>query len=295
MGNQEYEVNAAFNYWQKHRDKVDYICDRIPPPSPERGDENYYVWRFDNFMERHADCAHEPPVYYYGLLEDPEILLKKEKNKEEQPDAGKSYWEKIKKWWEDVTLNPKQLWLGLDKELKERQQNAKQYVKNDRDVMPNITKSYGYKYCLAFGKLLFPYLSKEGQVWITKTLDLLQQYMESGVVDLDWQGMYDESFEEKYQLSDKNKRVLFFTDIELNDTRFQSFAYATHPDAYIEGGIENLPYSDLIKIMITPDITEWADIETLRQAWYTGKKVVNKKLQDILREIMEGLDKINKS
>ncbi len=36
--------------------------------------------------------------------------------------------------------------------------------------------------------------------------------------------------------------------------------------AYIDGGIQNLPLKDLVKIISEPNIQEWMDIETMQQA-----------------------------
>ncbi|HCO67645.1 MAG TPA: hypothetical protein DIT04_07820, partial [Dysgonomonas sp.] len=238
MEDYDFDVTAAFVYYKEHEEDIPLICDKIPPASPQRGDEEYYVWRFNNFMERHLqDCSHEPPVYYYGTLIDPATVLKKKTDS----NTNKNWWEnakdKVEEAWDNTNLNPKQMWLGLDKTLKEKQQNAKQYIKNDETVIPNISKSYGYKYCLAFGKLLKPKLSPAGQIWVTKTLDYLQEYMEAGLVDLDWESEYSEKFKQTYDLSDKSLKVKFYTNIELNNAKFKAFAFATHPDAYINANI----------------------------------------------------------
>ena len=42
-------------------------CNYIPPYI-KKGNCSYYADRFKNFMIRHPDCLHSPPVYYYGPL-----------------------------------------------------------------------------------------------------------------------------------------------------------------------------------------------------------------------------------
>lgn len=265
----DFDVNAAFVYDKEHDEKAEYICKRIPPPCPQRGDEQYYVWRFNNFMERHVDCAHEPPVYYYGLLEKAEEI-----DREVKEEEGRK-----------IQLNPKQYYLGLDKALLEKQKGVKKYEKNGYWMKPNISKSYGYKYCLAFGKLLSPKLSDKGQLWVKKTLDYLQRYMEAGLVDLDWESTENINFNSKYKLNNKSGKIVFYTDIELNNARFRTFAFATHPDAYIKAGITNLPLKDLILISSTPDLAEWWDGDTRIQAIIVAKKLVEEKMEQVKEQV----------
>ncbi len=295
----DFEVNSAFVYYRAQKEETKYICKRTPLSSPARGDEEYYEWRFNNFMERHVTCAHEPPVYYYGLLEDPVILLKKQDEEAKKAEEGirsriKEVLKYIQETWDDITLNPKQLWLGLDPELRKRQKKAKQYVKNDHDVMPNISKSYGYKYCLAFGKLLNPKLSAEGQIWMSKALNYLQEYMEAGVVDLNWVAEKNKDFNRENGLYNKVKREAFYTDIELNNARFEEFAFATHPDAYLNAEMEKVPLADLVRISITPDLKEWGKGATWLQAKIVAKELAKKELQKALEKINEKAEEIKK-
>lgn len=44
-------------------------CNYTPAPIA-KGVCDYYVNRMKNFMDRHTDCLHTPPVYYYGPLRD---------------------------------------------------------------------------------------------------------------------------------------------------------------------------------------------------------------------------------
>jgi hypothetical protein len=266
MENDDFDVNAAFVYYKEHEEKADYVCKRTPPSCPKRGDESYYVWRFDNFMERHVDCAHEPPVYYFGPLENSEIADdQKVKNEDLKIQESLKY---------ILGLN-----LGLDEELLKIQKKVKEYKKNDRQMKPDISKSYGYKYCLAFGKLLYPKLSIRGQQWVKITLIFLQEYMEAGVVDMDWMSTENLFFNKKNQLSNEETKKTFYSDIELNNARFRSFAFATHPDAYIKAGIAKLPLKDLVLIASTPDFSEWMEKDTQIQAIIVAKKIIEEKLK----------------
>lgn len=123
---------------------------------------------------------------------------------------------------------------------------------------PDYYLSYGYKYCCKFTNELYPELSEEGQRWLDEARFLLQKYMEDGLVNK----IYTSKFNVKF-----NKKIanIGYDDIELKNDLFKEFAFATHPDAYIDAGLTNLPIDDLLKILSTPDLKEWLDVETLKQ------------------------------
>lgn len=291
----DFDVNAAFVYDLPEKIENKYICVKNPPASPKRGDEEYYVWRFNNFMERHVDCSHEPPVYYYGPLVNPDTVIKRKTQSNENKGILDKIKDKAVETWNETTLNPKQMWLGLDEEIERRQQNAQQYTKGEKLVIPKLAGSYGYKYCVAFGKLLKPKLSPEGKIWITKALDLLQEYMEAGLVNLDWMAVKNKDFNKRHKLYEDTKRKDFYRNIELNNANFRYFAFATHPDAYLDGGLKMLPYSDLVKIMLSPDLAEWWEGDTWEQAGYVAPDVIKQKTKEGLERIMKALDSINRS
>jgi hypothetical protein len=62
--------------------------------------------------------------------------------------------------------------------------------------------------------------------------------------------------------------------LELDDDTFKAFAFKTHPLAYLDGGLADLPVEDLAKITAQPNIQEWADIRTWEQAVDSGKVVL---------------------
>ncbi|MCQ2219708.1 MAG: RHS repeat-associated core domain-containing protein [Paludibacteraceae bacterium] len=87
--------------------------------------------------------------------------------------------------------------------------------------------NYGLKYAKKF-KELRNSLSKEGQDWVDETMLYLQQAIENVVVE------------------DRN------VSLELNTDEFRDFAFKTHAGCYKRAGVALLPWSDLIKIGVTP-------------------------------------------
>jgi|SRR5690242_1189453 len=105
--------------------------------------------------------------------------------------------------------------------------------------------NYGYKYCVRFGTELHPKLSAQGQQWLTNARQLLQVYMERGLM--------------------RNMAM------ELDSNKFKNFAFKTHPDAYWNAGLANVPlYWDKFLILGTPDFAEWKDGDTWSQAGDVG-------------------------
>ena len=147
---------------------------------------------------------------------------------------------------------------------------------------PEYYLKYGLYYCQLFKKETYPKLSEAGKIWLTKTLKLLQKYMEQGVVDRAFVAANNEKFNEDYHLAniydDNNKPIgvtaqtkEFYKGIECkaeNYTKncFKDFAFATHPDAYRPHAMQKLPVGDLIQIAWTPDLKEWLDGRTWEQA-----------------------------
>ncbi|MCD8031650.1 MAG: hypothetical protein LUF85_12735 [Bacteroides sp.] len=79
----------------------------------------------------------------------------------------------------------------------------------------------------------------------------------------------------------------FYTDIELNNSRFRKFAFATHSNAYLDAGLVRLPLSDKIKIATTPEIKEFLDPETWKQIWEVLEVQVQQWNQDVQRAVQE--------
>ena len=285
----------------------DKTCNFIPPPMG-KGACNYYINRFKNFMERHKDCVHTPPVYYYGELREFGKLTEIEKLIIKlttlptrtaiigQTDADKKIAEAEKKRKQSDTLLP-------------------QYKRNGKALVPTPTGSYGFKYCDRFTNELMPKLTSTGQAWLRQAKLDLQTYMEQGLVSEYYVSTYNGSYNIKNGLVLKNIKTnaitrsstsvinKFYTNIELNNTKFQSFAFATHPDAYNPKRMSSLPAHDLIRIMLTPDMKEWLGAETWEQAWIMAKNMdysgvtkatwdkLKKDTKEVIDELQESMNK----
>lgn len=265
------------------------------PNKIDPSDERYYFERFVDFMQRHIDCQnHTPPVYYFGTInEEPPSEKDSEKSKQNieeyiiniiNSDFGGIELYSVFNKVEIVSI-----FVNIKRELQEYidknqiEQNKSPYQHGDKKVIPYISNSYGYKYCIAFGKILRKYLSTDGQEWIDKTLKYLQNYMENGVYDEKWMpGIYNLDFYREHLF--KNPK-LFYKDIELDNEKFQAFAFATHPVAYMMGGLGKLVikkrFTDLILILLTPNFIEWKSSGTRKQAIITT--------ESLLKELILGL------
>lgn len=155
-----YEVGNESNYAETPGLVMLIECDLTPPPIAI-GKIEYYFNRFENFIERHPDCEHTPPDYYYGVLV----------NVDEEIDT-----EDLKELVDDTKLPI--------------------YERADGKKKPDPTQSYGHKYCTKFSKLK-PELTPAGQEWLHKTLKYLQKYMELGVVDKAYVSKYNHNFNKK--------------------------------------------------------------------------------------------------
>jgi RHS repeat-associated protein len=105
---------------------------------------------------------------------------------------------------------------------------------------PTYYLGYGDKYIRRFTNELFPKLSSEGQIWLIRTRRLLQQAIED--------------------------KVLQEPSIELNDNYFTKFAFESHPDAYIQGGLLSLGFEDKLDIVLTPDVQDLVSPLGVKQA-----------------------------
>lgn len=238
-----YEVGKESNTVNCQGLEMVIECDLTVPPLTI-GKVDYYFNRFDNFMQRHADCKHTPPDYYYGVLID--------KTEEIDEDDLKE--------------------LIGNKELPI-------YNRTNGTKKPDPTQSYGHKYCTKFTNLR-PELTSAGQIWLDKTLKNLQKFMEMGVVKQKYISEYNKNFNIKNGLKsedgviDKNRTTEFYTNIELENDKFRSFAFATHPDAYDPNVMQGLPAQDLFKILCTPEWKEWLHTDTWEQAWIMACEIV---------------------
>lgn len=223
---------------------------------------NYYKFRFNDFLKRHSRCWHTPPDYYYGQMREIE--------------GGFGIVDTIKEWWTPT----------LEKEMKN--EIVPTIKRRGRTLKPIPSTSYGYKYCVRFTKILMPQLSNRGQNWLKKAKLNLQIMMESGIINHEFVSAYNLEFNSKYNLMDNYNRKIFYTNIELKNMVFREFAFATHPDAYIDSGLLSLPIADKIKISMTPDFKEWGSGKTWEQALI----VMQEQIEHYINKAKNGLNSV---
>ncbi len=117
---------------------------------------------------------------------------------------------------------------------------------------PDYYLNYGNKYAHRFTEVLKPKLSDAGKKWVDRTFLLLQNAIEDRRIDL---GPKFDAFEQQ------------------NDA-FRGFAYGTHPDSYLRGGLHELPPSDLFKIATTPDAGDILNYDGIKQIIIVGLGIV---------------------
>lgn len=96
---------------------------------------------------------------------------------------------------------------------------------------PDYYLDYGDRYVRRFSEETRPLLSPAGQRWLDRVRRKLQEAIE--------------------ELRDSDP--LGFALLELEPERFADFAFETHPEAYLEAALAELPLRDLILIGSTPD------------------------------------------
>lgn len=153
---------------------------------------------------------------------------------------------------------------------------------------PAYYRAYGYYYCSRFGTYLLPSMdSKEGKRWLKSARRYLQEYMDNGL------GQNNKGTEIYLpsKLNEKASQKMSFAKqtVELSDKTFKTFAFKSHVPAYIDGGIEDIPFDDLLKIICEPNIQEWMDIETFQQAIQVAE-IVYPKISTIVRVVLPKVD-----
>ena len=117
---------------------------------------------------------------------------------------------------------------------------------------PDYYLNYGNKYARRFTTVLRPKLSADGQRWLDKAFVLLQTAMENRL------------------LKDRSA----YDTLEMNNDAFRTFAYGTHPDAYLAAGLSGLNPFDLAKIASTPDLGDLLSLDGVSQVVETGVKLL---------------------
>ncbi|QRK11714.1 hypothetical protein JQX13_17560 [Archangium violaceum] len=108
---------------------------------------------------------------------------------------------------------------------------------------PSYYLEYGQKYCDRFSSLGPKDLTPEGLAWRDRTLKALQDAIETK----------------------RMEDPVGFAQLERDPEAFKKFAYDSHPDAYVQSGLYELPAQDLMKIGTTPDLKDLFTKDGLRQ------------------------------
>jgi hypothetical protein len=137
---------------------------------------------------------------------------------------------------------------------------------------PSYYLSYGYYYCSNYGAKLKPRLSDAGKDWLDNARWWLQKNMERGLQ----QNMQGNVIKESSAKPGNGRFAMAVQQyrLELDNETFKTFAFKTHPLAYLDGGLGTLPISDLMKISAQPNIQEWGDSRTWGQALDSGEVVI---------------------
>jgi len=143
---------------------------------------------------------------------------------------------------------------------------------------PSYYVSYGYFYCSNYGAKLKPTLSKDGQEWLDNARFYLQRNMERGLA----QNMQGNAIQMRSVKPGNGSFTMAAPryKLELDSDMFKSFAFKTHPLAYLDGGLAGLQLADMTKITGGPALEEWADWRTYEQVWDSGKVVARKVIGD---------------
>lgn len=108
---------------------------------------------------------------------------------------------------------------------------------------PDYYLDYGDKYIRRFRNKLRPRLSRDGQAWLDCTLLALQAAIEDR----------------------RDANPVVFAQLEEDNQAFRSFAYVTHPGAYVTCGICSLPVLEELSILNEPDFLDIFGMDGLKQ------------------------------
>lgn len=116
---------------------------------------------------------------------------------------------------------------------------------------PDYYLGYGQKYMERFQALDSTDLSSQGLEWRDRTTDALQQAIED------------------FRTRDPEG----FANLERDPEAFREFAFGSHPDAYVNSGLYDLPVQDLLVIAATPDVQDVLSMEGINQSLITVGKL----------------------
>jgi len=153
---------------------------------------------------------------------------------------------------------------------------------------PDYYASYGYYYCTKYGTVLLPKLSPAGKIWLQNTRKILQQYMEDGLA----QNMKNTGIKMTGKVGGRklSMRNVQKYKLEIDSEMFRKFAFGTHPMAYLDGGLADLPFEDYWNIGLHgPDLGEYTHGETWEQVISSGEGVYNKKYKPGVDHVIKSL------
>ena len=142
---------------------------------------------------------------------------------------------------------------------------------------PDYYLGYGQKYLEKFSSLGPKDLSPAGLAWRDRTLQALQDAIESK----------------------RAEDPVAFAQLERDPEAFKRFAYDSHADAYVNSGLLKLPVQDLVKIGTTPELKDLLGKDGLRQIVDVVGRIRPDDLKRIggetLKELGRGLDELRKN
>lgn len=121
--------------------------------------------------------------------------------------------------------------------------------RNPNERAPDYYLNYGLKYYDRFHANMDS-LQPTSQAWVERTGVALQRNMEARRTQGDYAGL------------------------ERNQDDFRSFAYGSHPDAYVNSGLHDVPWADRVTIGLTPDAGDLLSWDGISQMLQTGVRVL---------------------
>ncbi|AZS51497.1 hypothetical protein DM558_12275 [Entomomonas moraniae] len=155
---------------------------------------------------------------------------------------------------------------------------------------PSYYIAYGYYYCSNFTHYLLPRMrSTQGKTWLNNGRKLLHKYMELGLLSNN-----SKTDIKIPSVRYPNKKLSTLTvpvkQLEITPDKFKTFAFNSHVPAYLDAGIADVPIADLSRVFGQPNVEEWVDIETWKQAVDVAWEVVPHKVSHPLDTSGEVVD-----
>ena len=156
---------------------------------------------------------------------------------------------------------------------------------------PGYYVSYGYYYCSNYGKYLLPQLSDKGKAWLASARWFLQHYLEQGLQ----QNMRGDTISIRGKKPNSGGCEMNVPQyaLELDDDTFKTYAFKTHPLAYLDGGLAGLGPVDMYYILKQPNAQEWGDLRTFSQAFDSGVGVGKQYVDNTVEYAKKAGDAVN--